>query len=276
MAVRHKSSAEGNWNEVLCWNPNTVPVADDDIVCAGGITQDITTGEADPLKFDSFVTTDDCTINVGTSGSPCKIQADKIDIKGRGNVYIVHDHDDGVTDLYTDHLIVRPANPEAIFVLTTVDGVADEVTLIEILSGDVSINLTGTIPHVYVGRRQSVSPKKVVLEATAGAVADLEIDYGHVIARNAVTMARVAAGALLTYTSGVMTECRVTGNLVYNSPNDLATLRARPGSVCDFTKVTSSDGGVITIANLYIAEGAKVLGLGDTVVATATHRMEGF
>ena len=96
MAVRYHVATSDDWESTDCWSGATVPVADDHIVCGGGVTQNITSGETDPLKYDSFVMTDDCTINLGSSGTPCRVQADRIDIRGRGNVYIKHDHDEGV------------------------------------------------------------------------------------------------------------------------------------------------------------------------------------
>jgi len=273
MATSFWNSAGSTW-VAASFTPAGVPGADGEIFVPANASQDIVSGAATPLDYNSFVTADESTINVGSSGTPCKIQADLIDIRGRGNVYIKHDYD-AANNWVTDRFCIRPSNPEAKVVVTSDEGAANEVSLFQILSGDVEISMAGTIPSIMVGRRRDVSPTKVVIAAACGALANLEVAYGHVIARNAVTIARIHAGASFTYTTGTLTAATVDGHMEYTSPNNITTLHARPGSTIDFTRATTTDGDKITVTNLFYWEGATVLGLESNITVTNPYKMDG-
>ena len=273
MATSFWNSSGSTW-AAASFTPAGVPAANGHIFVPANASQDIESGAATPLDYDSFVTADESTIDVGSSGTPCKIQADEIDLRGRGDVYIKHDYDTA-NNWVTDRFIIRPSNPEAKIVVTSDEGAANEITLFQILSGDVEISMAGTIPSVMVSRRRDVSPTKVVLTASCGALANLEVAYGKVVARNAVTMARVHAGASFIYTTGVLTAATIAGHMEYTSPNNIATLHALPGSTLDFTRATTTDGDVITITDLFYWEGSTILGLDNNVTVTNPHRMDG-
>ena len=255
MAGWHKwIGTTGVWATAGNWSPAGPPGAGDDIGIPANITQDITVGPAAPLDFESFITAEQSTIDICNSGSPAKLAANLIDIRGRGDVYL--SCDSGGVAYVVDRAIIRPSKTDAIVHLHSDDGGNAEWPDVMVLSGNVTINTNaGTWASLIVGQRGGPADAKVTLDASCGALAALRAYTSRgIISGAAITTAEIHRGVVMTQTDATIANAYVAGTLYYNLAGTITLLHALPGSVVDFTQV----GYEVTITQLVRWPGSTV------------------
>ncbi len=233
-------SVDGNFQTAGNWNGG-VPVSNDDAIVPSVATRSMDAGmdQSGAVDLDSLVVHRGYAGNIGSSGNPLKIAADKVLFMGAGEFWFEN-------DITTDDVRIIAATPQ-----TVVNLGGDTITSIAILRGKVTIDgTTGAIADLNVGYfTDRLNDSRVTIAASAGTLTSLFQDGGKLWAGNTITTAHAHAGELTKQgtTSIVTLEQHMGANVIYNSSGTITLARLRGGTL-DLTQT----GDVKAITTLWL------------------------
>ena len=202
MAIRNWTGAvDGDWEKVGNWSTGVLPVDGDSVHVLPTATNDMTTnldrtGDTAGAGLDHalFDVHEDCKINIGSSGSPLMLTADKFFHRGRGLLYFQSDDGTG-----TDTTGVLTIDSQTGAVITIGSAV---LTRLYILRGVVDVTVSNTISELVVTRGDNGPPPTVTIDGTA-----------------AVSFLLQTSGTVAYSCSGVLAELNLSGGVFsYASP----------------------------------------------------------
>ncbi len=260
MATRVWQSSDGDWDNAASWTGATVPVSNDVVIFPSNNSVSVTSnqGGQTAVDLDALIIHPSYNGDIGTSGTPLLISADKVLHEGTGTLY----YTDG--DGTTDHVIVNSTNrtDAAVFSgtsLSRITALRGKITL------DSSLAALALLEVGYFTSRSSDA--NVVIETAAGAITDCYMSGGQVDCGAAVTNLYQSAGKFIQNEAAVSAITNIYqfgGQCVYNTDQNI-TLANILGGELDF----SQNARQLTIALLKVWPGAKVINPTDRITVTA-------
>ena len=267
MAIPNWTGAiDGDWEKVGNWSTGVLPVDGDSVHVLPTATNDMTTnldrtGDTAGAGLDLalFDAHEDSTVNIGTSGSPLKLAADKLIHRGRGLLYF--ESDDGTGGLTTDRVIID----SDIGAVITQAGAA--ITALECLRGRTDVTVSAAMGRLFVVRGLRGPAPTVNIDGTA-VITIFAHSAGTVnYSSSGATLVLSLSGGVFSYTSpgaDITQVYQTGGTLELRGPGSIGDVYWLHGGTLD-TTLTS---GLKTIAKLYVSPTANEVSSDETLTAT--------
>lgn len=209
-------AVDGDWNNTGNWSGGQLPADGDDVIVqagAGAMTTNLDRSGGSGLRLNLFVTDPGFTNNIGASGSPLTLNADRVVHRGTGTFWF---RDKAGTDLFTTQEIVvdSDATGEAMHV----DG--DNVERLLILKGNVTVESSAAPIGLVEVSYRSVPQTDARLTVNSGAgVIETMFVMGGLTTCNARVRTMVASGGVVTQDVAPIETLVLSGaTVIYNTP----------------------------------------------------------
>ena len=249
------SSGSGDLDLSANWG-GTAPIANDEMLFPDGNVHSVTsdlTGLA--IDADEIITDPGYSGNIGSSGSPMVISADRVYVRGSGEFW----YQDKATTT-TDFCVVDAAMPTTVVNLS-----GDTITDVVALRG--ALTLAGTVTNLNAGYHSNPSGDLTCIVESGATLTSVAQSGGNVTCDTAVTRWDMTGGRATQDTATVTTLNLMGGRMVYKH-DTLTTVRVHAGAILDLTKLTKQ----LTITTLIELPGSKVLRpVGSDLVVVTNH-----
>lgn len=130
-------NGDGDWSNAANWS-GAVPVTNDNVYFTGTYNASVTTGmDQGGVDLDLLYIHESYSADVGSSGSPLLIAADKIIHAGQGGLFV--ESDANAAALLIDDILIMCANPSALVEIGGNPADKGEVQTVRILRGNVTM-----------------------------------------------------------------------------------------------------------------------------------------
>lgn len=249
------------------WSGAAVPVDNDDVIIPVSAPNHLKTNvnqSANDIDLDLLYVQEGSTVEIGASGAPLELVADKIIHRGAAPFHF-NSACGAASGLITDHIEVqsRTVTGDAMVINSEDPGAGDAAVIsrITLLRGKTTISggTTQVLPRLEIGWVSSPSSDVICVIGAGGAAITSVLAAGGLVECNAVITALVAMGGQWTQDTEEIVTLHMSGRplVIYNAPTAAGTMTLVNvmGGVLDTTR--SSD--LKTITDRYIWPGAVFL-----------------
>lgn len=261
MATNIRQGSSPDWDNTAAWSLGAVPTAGDTVIIPGDVSVSIVTNvDQSGLDLALLVTDQGYVGDIGASGAPLKIAADKVVHRGIGTLYYYSG--EGTATQATDWIELDTdggAHIDGINItrITAEKGVITFAATMGNVSTNDSTNSVLTDQIEVAHRNNRASDVRLTDNAACKAsTGTMRIAGGQVTTAGAVPIMEIAGG-IVTHNDGtaIATLMMTGGYLYYNSTSTLVTAHVFAGAVLDL----SGNSLVKTITTLNVYAGGKVI-----------------
>lgn len=228
------TSVDGDWASPHSWTTDggdDTPQSEDVVIFNGiysnvSVTSGLNQTAGNDATYDtdlSYLFVDDTyTGDIGTSGSPLQLTADKIVFKGSGSFYFKSDSDAG--GAITDHIVINSDNLSDAAFLDS-DGNNDTITSIVVVKGDVTIQGSmGLLTRLGISyRKHPKTDARVHIESCSNAV-NWAYCAGGVVDCNRACSMDMSGGQWTQDIDNFTTVHQHGGTIIYNTPQSAGNI----------------------------------------------------